>query len=67
MADGDSRKYVTRRVRADFDDSGSAPISFDVWESDTGPVDTGLLDHNGIKIFRNPERHVVGFNLSGVK
>lgn len=63
---GDTRN-VTRRVRADFDDYGTASIAFDVLESDRGPVDTGLLDANGIKIFRNPERHVVGFNLSGVK
>lgn len=58
-------RYV-RRVRAGYDDS-APPIAFDVWERDMQPVDTGLLDHHGIKIFRNPERHVVGFNLSGVK
>lgn len=58
-------RYV-RRVRAGYDES-APPIAFDVLESDRGPVDTGLLDANGVKIFRNPERHVVGFNLSGVK
>jgi hypothetical protein len=54
------------RVRAGYDDS-APPLAFDVWESDNGPVYTGLLDHNGVKIFRNPERNALGFSLSGVK
>lgn len=35
-----------------------------VYENDTESVDTGLLDANGVKIFRQPQRQRIGFDLT---
>jgi hypothetical protein len=34
-----------------------------VYETAPEPVDTGLLDASGTKIFRTPQREPVGFDL----
>lgn len=45
-----------------FDEYFEAPtVSIDVIEQDRPPVDSGLLDANGQKLFRVDERHPIGF------
>ena len=34
-----------------------------VYESEPKPIDTGLLNASGTKIFRNPKTIVIGFDL----
>jgi hypothetical protein len=44
--------------------SSSLP-SFTIHEGDDAPVDTGLLNAEGKKIFRRPQRQKLGFDLTG--
>lgn len=32
-----------------------------VWESDPAPIDTGLLDASGTRLYRTPDRQPMGF------
>lgn len=43
----------------DFDETERQTIS--VYETDNEPIDTGLLDANGDRLFRVTEREPIGF------
>lgn len=57
-------RYVTlaRPRGVAFDEYFEAPqVSIEVIEQDHAPVDTGLLDASGNKLFRVEERRPIGF------
>ncbi len=61
------RRYVAaamspgRRPRADWDDADPVCADIQVYESECLPVDTGLLDANGVRLWRVPEKSPIGF------
>jgi len=60
------QKYISGRgVKSDFDEWGyyDDRSSIEVFESDNRPVDTGLLDVHGDRIFRVIERQPIGFRV----
>ena len=59
-----SVRYVTlaRRPRAEWDDYGhAAPITIMVHETPREPINTGLVDQNGIALYRVTESEPMGF------
>lgn len=52
------RRYVTR---IDGDDSEPVVPDLTVFEKDIKPVDTGLLDETGTKLYRVEDREPIGF------
>jgi hypothetical protein len=58
-------KYVTLRVAARVDENGDADaaesLAKTVFEPDQSPVDTGLLNHHGVTLYRVPDVRSLGF------
>ena len=60
------QKYISGRgVKSGFDEWGyyDDRSSIEVFESGNRPVDTGLLDVHGDRIFRAIERQPIGFRV----
>jgi hypothetical protein len=55
---------MAQKPRLFFDDDQPFCPPLTVYEHETENVDTGLLDANGVKIFRQPERQRIGFDLT---
>lgn len=55
------------KPRLFFSDDQPWCPSLTVYEEAAEPIDTGVLDVAGTKIFRRPERHAVGFDLRRTK
>lgn len=53
-----------QRPTAFFDDERPWCPDLVVYEDAPEPIDTGILDASGTKIFRRPERRRIGFDLS---
>jgi hypothetical protein len=58
-------KYVTRAVITVQDHWGRSHLAGGetVFEEEKKPVNTGLVDANGIPLFRVPEVNPIGFKL----
>jgi hypothetical protein len=49
------------RPRADWDDLEAVRLDIQVYEPERLPVDTGLLDANGVRLWRVDDRPPIGF------
>ena len=60
------RRYVTRPKgwQAAYDEYWQERPSCTVMEEDRSPVDTGLLDANGTKLWRVEDREPMGLRLA---
>lgn len=53
---------VNFRPRADWEEMDPVLPELQVYEPEDGPVDTGLLDAHGVKLYRQPKpRFPIGF------
>jgi hypothetical protein len=55
-------RYVTRAGLTDYQIEGSATADH-VFEADRTPIATGLLDANGVPLYRVPETVPLGFHV----
>ncbi len=63
-----AERYVTRRSAVRASEDGwypDGPVSMTVLEDESGPVETGLLDQHGAKLYRVIQREPVGFRIRG--
>ena len=56
-----SQKYVAIRPRAYGDSLYEAEMNITVHETPLEPIHTGLLDAQGVPLYRIQERHPLGF------
>lgn len=53
-----------KRTKNEWNDATPFLPNLQVFEEATAPVETGLLDATGAKLFKQPERIKIGFDLS---
>lgn len=56
-------RYVTRTWRDETSEGWQERPSITVSEAYDDPIDTGLLNENGTRLYRVPERQPIGFCL----
>lgn len=49
------------RPRADWEEEEAVQVGTTVHEADDGPIDTGLLDARGVRLYRVREKIPFGF------
>ncbi len=57
-------KYTTRAIYIAYDEDGDLSMTADeVYEDDDGPTFTGLYDATGQRLYRETQKHPIGFDL----
>ena len=60
-------KYITLRTTAMNEDDfrGISGGNVTIFEPEPCPIDTGVLDANGVRIYRVEDRDPIGFRIRG--